>query len=448
MTTTHPTLSSEARSKRNKAPLTVAGIRALKPKPSGPYRVSDYPAKGLNVTVLTTGNKKWTFAYTHPITKKRTFWNFAEVSAVSLANAHKRVDGYRQQVSDGTDPRDNKKRIDVAASREAMMGTVGDLFDLYIKDLKKDNKTSWVDVQSKYDNHIKKHIGDLRAADVDLDAAAEMLSSIGHDASPGVEKKCRTFCKTAWTLGIGLKGNTRWRKSGLEFGLTHNPFDLIEPPKNTDNPDTRFLNKNELIYVWNNLGVTAMHKQLALALKLLLATGQRTQEVLFSEWKEFDLEDNLWTIPWQKRKTRNKVKNDNLVPLNDFHITLLKEIKKYSGKSKYLFSNASGKDHRSASALSQGVNRFHTPTGESKREAMEPFAAKTCRKTFKTLGAQYAKISKGDLDKLQGHSDQDVSSKHYLHYEYLDEKRAAMLIWTRWLDRTVNKKGAKVIRIA
>ena len=447
MATTHSTLTEESRKKRNKDDLTVVSVKALKPKASGPYRVPDHKATGLNVTVLVTGNKKWTFSYTHPISKKRTFWNFAEVSAVSLTKARSRIADYRQQVSDGIDPRDNKKRIDVAATREAMMGTVGDLIELYIKDLKKDNKTSYVDVQSKYDNHIKKHIGDLRAADVNLDVAAEMLSDIGSDASPGVEKKCRTFCKTAWKLGLGLKGNTRWRKSGLEFGLTHNPFDLIDPPKGTDNPDKRFLSKQELVYVWNNMGVTAMHKQLALAIKLLLASGQRVEEVLFSQWKEFDLEDGLWTIPWQRRKTRNKVKVDHLVPLTDFHIALLKEIKKYSGKSKYLFPNTSGKDHRSASALSQGVKRFHTPTGDSTREAMDPFAAKHCRKTFKTLGAQYAKISKDLRDKLQGHSDQDVSSKHYDHYEYLDEKRAAMLVWTNWLDRTVNKRKANVVRI-
>jgi len=245
-----------------------------------------------------------------------------------------------------------------------------------------------------------------------------------------------------------LKGNTRWKKSGLEFGLQSNPFTSIAPPKGADTVDNRFLDKSELIYVWNNAGVSAMHQQLALALKLLLSTGQRVQEVLHAEWSEFDLEEKLWVMPWQRRKTRNKVKHDHVVPLTDLHIKLLEQIKKISGRSKYLFPNNDGNGYRSASAFNQGVLRFCTPKGKSKRKEMTPFAPKVCRKTFKTLGAKHAKISKDLRDKIQGHANTDVSSKHYDHYDYLDEKRAAMQAWCDWLERTVTGSQANVVQLS
>lgn len=455
-------LTKESRSKRNTKPLTSRGIEALKPITKGSYRRRDYPATGLCITVLETGIKKWTFHYTSPVRKDkkgkslRSYWTFANYPALSLAEARQRVIGFRQLINDGTDPKlhheyeqlkKEKARREIA--RENALGTVEDLFlKLYVIDMEKDKKTSAKEVKAFYMNHIKHHIGSMRARDVDIEIAAEMLATIGEDNSPHIERKARSSCLTAWKLALGLKGNTRWKKSGLDFGLQTNPFMLIAPPKGAYTIDYRFLDKSELIYVWNNIGVSAMHVQLALALKLLLSTGQRVQEVLFAEWAEFDLEEKLWVIPWNRRKTRNKVKHDHVVPLTDLHIKLLEQVKTLSGNSHFLFPNEAGNNHRSAPSLNQGVKRFCLPEGESTREPMKLFAPKACRKTFKTLGAKHAKISKELRDKIQGHADSDVSSRHYDHYDYLDEKRAAMQVWCDWLERVVAGSENNVVQLS
>lgn len=455
-------LTKESRSKRNKKPLTIRSINLLKPKLKGSYRQSDYPATGLCISVLETGTKKWTFHYTSPVRKNkkgkvlRPYWTFADYPALSLAEARLRVIGFRQLLNDGIDPKlhhehelfeKEKERREIA--RKNALCTVEELFlKLYVIDMEIDNKSTANEVRSVYKNHIKQHIGAMRAKDVDIDIAAEMLASIGECNSPHVERKARSYCLTAWKLALRLKGNTRWKKSGLEFGLDSNPFMLIAPPKGADTVDYRFLDKSELIYVWNNVGVSAMHKQLALALKLLLTTGQRVQEVLHAEWSEFDLEEKLWEMPWQRRKTRNKVKHNHVVPLTDLHLELLEQIKVFSGSSKYLFPNESGTNCRSSCAFTQGVRRFCSPKGQSTREPMTPFAPKACRKTFKTLGAKHAKIPKDLRDKIQGHADSDVSSKHYDHYDYLDEKRAAMQAWCDWLERTVSDNKTNVIHLS
>jgi len=436
----------------SKRPLTSKGIKALKPKTS-PYRVPDYPRTGLNLSVIVSGSKKWVFAYTSPVTRKRLLWTFAAFPAVELAEARQRVADYRQQVTDGIDPRNKDKEskaeaTKAEATRNASMGTVKDLFNMYVEDMKLDGKTSFDDVESKFKNHIKKHIGKLPANEVTIDIAGDMLADIAQDASLNVADKCRTFCQRAWRIGLSMRSNIRWKKSDIQYGLNSNPFMLIEPINLNKGVDDRYLTKDELVYVWNNMGVEAMHRQLALAVKLLLATGQRVQEVLYAEWSEFNFETGLWVMPWSKRKTRNKVKHDHVIPLTDFHIDLLNQIKALSGDSKYLFPNSVDTENdvcRDRNALTQAVSRFCKPNKKKDFERMTPFAAKACRKTFKTLGAEHVKMSKEVRDRLQGHSISDVSSKHYDRYDYLEEKRIGMQLWTDWLKRTVNGQSGNVL---
>lgn len=63
------------------------------------------------------------------------------------------------------------------------------------------------------------------------------------------------------------------------------------------------------------------------------------------------------------------------------------------------------------------------------------------RRTWKTLAGQIG-ISKEDRDRLQNHAQGDVSSVHYDRYDYLKEKRAAMLQWGTWFEATIEKRNA------
>jgi len=408
-------------------PLSVKKINALKPKPA-PFRIPDYPHTGLNVSVLVSGSKKWVFAFTSPLTKKRLYWSFASYPACELAEARQRANEYRQQVKDGTDPRQQHRKLIAEQLKKNALLTVDDLFlKLYVPDLKLDGKTSANSVQSLYERHIKPLVGHIKACDIDLDTAVYMLSTIGEKTGPHVERKARSYCLTAWKTGMNIRASTRWKKSGLEFGIISNPFLQIAPPKGSDTVDERCLTKDELIHVWHGLKPVYIDDQLILAVKFLFSTGQRVEETLNARWADFDLTEKLWSIPWATRKTRHKVKTDHIVPLTDFHLNLLKKIKIFAGNSGFLFPEKSGEKSRSRSVLGLGIKRFCADTG------CEHFAPKVARKVFKTLGGQHVKIPKEWRDKLQGHSVEDVSSRHYDRYDYLDEKREAMKQWTDWL---------------
>ncbi len=429
-------------------PLTTKFINSLKPQ-AAPYRSPDYPRTGLNLSVLVSGTKKWVLAYTSPINKKRVFWTIGTYPAIELAEARQRVSQYRKLISDGIDPREQDRQQKAEVVRESSFATVNDVLELYIEDLKLDNKITYKSVQTKLKKYIGPRVGSLLAKNLTVRLAAEMLGDIQETATPNISKRCRTYCSTAWTLALGIEGNIRWVKLASNYGLETNPFLLIKAPQNTEGVCDRFLSKEEISFFWHDVTPDKMDIQFILALKFLLATGQRPQEVLYARWADFDLNAGLWIQPWDRRKTMHKVKQDHIVPLNNFHLELLKQIKETGGDSAYLFPSKKTLHDtpRSKNVFSKAVRNYIYPKNEPQRMAV--FTAKSARKSVKTLGIGEAGISKEHLDRLQGHSISDVSSRHYDKNSYLAEKTTAMNQWTTWLqtaiDGTARAKDSKII---
>ena len=69
------------------------------------------------------------------------------------------------------------------------------------------------------------------------------------------------------------------------------------------------------------------------ALKFISLTFVRANELLKAEWSEFDLKENIWTIP----ADRMKMKREHQVPLSRQALELLEQIKAYSNNHKYVF---------------------------------------------------------------------------------------------------------------
>ncbi|OUR89044.1 integrase, partial [Gammaproteobacteria bacterium 42_54_T18] len=90
-------------------------------------------------------------------------------------------------------------------------------------------------------------------------------------------------------------------------------------------------------------------------------------------------------------------------------------------------------EHASLSTLRMSLQRW------CKKQDMPIFAPRDFRRTCKTLmGA--AGISKEMRDILQQHDKSDVSTIHYDRYNYINEKRQAMDIWTTFLtDKVITK---------
>ena len=171
-----------------------------------------------------------------------------------------------------------------------------------------------------------------------------------------------------------------------------------------------------------------------LAVKLLLATGQRVEEVLHASWPEFEQNGNTWVIPGERRKTRGTSSETHIVPLTALHIDLLTAVRRTTQHNHYLFPARGGQGPRRYDALTHAVRAFVQVKG------LESFSPRDIRRTFKTVSGSLG-ISLEMRNRLQGHAMTDVGSVHYDRYDYLPEKHKAMQAWTDGLTKIVEAKA-------
>jgi len=96
-----------------------------------------------------------------------------------------------------------------------------------------------------------------------------------------------------------------------------------------------------------------------LALKLMMVTAQRYQEVLPARWADIDLVSKWWTIPADFTKNGKKHK----VPLTNLAVDLLRKIKELSGMAGVLFSVPGGATPIDSKSLSEGLLRTQVRFG-------------------------------------------------------------------------------------
>jgi integrase len=289
--------------------------------------------------------------------------------------------------------------------------------------------------EKAFEANVYPAIGDKRANTVTVEDCTDIHRTIAGRGTPVQANRVISYLAAAFQYSIAVKGKTSkvpsliaWYKATPKFGVTLNPAHSVERLKEDKDrlAKERTLSFSELRTVWLKADMKA-----APALKLLLSTGQRVEEVLEATWSEFDLDKNEWVIPHGRRKADYKSENNqpHVVPLEKIHLDLLKQAKAASGRSKYVFPSKSGQPQTSK-ALNKAVGSMCKSIGVAK------FTPRDCRRTFKTTASE-AGAGDGILDRLQGHNLSDLSSKHYNRNDKLPEKRACMRLALRFLTAII-----------
>lgn len=403
---------------------------------------SDPALKGFMLQILSSGLKTFVLSFTSPETGKRRFMKLGTYPAMSLKEGREAARLARQILDKGIDPITSAElqKLETVKNKEKQnkLGTVAQLFEFYILDLEMDQKRSAKQVKSIFFRDIEPYMGHTKCCDVTTDQITDILATIENRGAPTLANRTRSYLRAAFTFGQHCKLSPRWKKNSdlPDFKITINPVIDSKKAPGENRVANNHLNKEQLKQLWNSIGVDAMSADMALAIKLLIATGQRVEEVLYATWAEFNQNDLLWTIPAERRKNRgrNKSKEPHLVPLTEFHIRLLNELQPFSGHSNFLFPHHLENNRpRTSDSLSQAVYRFCIPQGKSKRNSFPKFAPRDLRRTWKTLAGSIG-IGLEIRNKLQGHAFQDIGSIHYDRYDYLKEKRLGMEQWTTWLE--------------
>ena len=412
--------------------LTDRTIRDAKPRQTA-YRLRDdnIVCRGFGVVIAPSGAKSFFLSYTSPEDGKRKQVALGRFPDVSLRDARLKASEVRALVDQGKDPAVEKKQGIEKRMADRELGTLGDLMSLYAEDLELDGKRTAKEVRRITGRDIPAKLLARPAHLITRDDVLDVLTPIAQRGTLIHADNVRAFMRAAFELGLHAPSMTRWRGKAKDFNITFNPVATVRKSVSRKPRGQRNLSSDEIRTLWQtDLLTRPMH----LALLFILATGQRVEEVLEASWSEFDLSQKLWTIPGERRKTRNTTSEPHLVPLTYLHIALLKAIKAETAHKTLLFPAAGVSGPRRYDSLGHAVRRFIEASG------MVTFSPRDLRRTFKTVAGSFG-LPLEIRNRLQGHGMTDVGSVHYDRYGYLAEKRAAMMVWTKALRRLLKGRS-------
>ena len=457
--------------------ITDTWLRTVKPRKTR-YDVTT-ELRGLMVRVHPSGALSFRYRYKRgkdkdgrPIQYVIVLGEYGKKGAgITLEDAHEFQHKAKRWLSLGLDPTEEKAKEDAAREKarqeRAEAGTVVDLVDEFthrklrgerwdaeagqwVRDPKVNTRprkrpeaAEWLLnanlVDAKLDDQ---KVGRMRAHDLTRRHMVRLLDGIVDRGAPVLANRTHAIVKQLfdWAAAKEL--------------IPASPMAGIERPGGKEVPRDRVLTADEIHTFWSKLDDAVMVEPTRLALKLLLATGQRRGEITFARWGHFDLErtrqdkgktvpDPVWTIPVELLKTshaKRKKPEPHVVPLSPLAVQLLKKLKQLTGEGAYLLpARATAKSDApySEAVLSRAVRENKDHFG------IEDFTPHDLRRTAASFMTKLG-VPRLHVEKVLNHATGDIA-EIYDRHDYLPEKRAALEKWGKQLSVIIKTKDEKVV---
>jgi integrase len=387
--------------------LTDRQIKNLKPKLE---RYEAWEGRGFGIRVFPSGIKSWVYMYRFDGKAKRiTFGNYPKMS---VAKAHLSFGKALADLETGIDPGAamvNLNREDRTAP------TVGALASEYLEKWAKPRKRSWEEDERMLIKDVIPHIGKQKAKNITRRDIVTLLDKVLERGSPIAAN--RTLAVTRRMFNFAVERDI----------IPHTPCYGIKAPTKEKQRD-RVLSFEEIKSFWKELDNASMSELTRLALKFQLATAQRKGEIVSSEWTEFDLKDGWWTIPAHKAKNGNA----HRVPLSKLALSLLQQIKKESGSSKWLFPAIDNAKHLIPTSIDHAIRR-----SKNTFKNLKHFTPHDLRRTAASLITSLG-VSRLVVSKLLNHVENSVTAVYDRH-TYDNEKKKALDVWGAKLNNIIFK---------
>lgn len=320
--------------------------------------------------------------------------------------------------------------------RQAQDATVESMFQGYVDSMKAKGKASAEEVERvllKAKHNAADALGRTRhPAEIEAEDVAAFVGGYFERGHRGAADKARSYVSSAYGWAMRA-GNDYTNPQRQDWGVKRNPVEYVQKDIGATSTRDRTLTPAEIKKLWEAVDGPGFALETAACVRLLICTGQRVQELLRVEAEEIDLTEKLWTIPAHKTKLQQR---PHVVPLTVQAVDVLTELLAVHKTGPLFPSRAGSKsaliDHRS---IRQAIDRWLDLPGNKTPK----FQPRDLRRTWKSRAGQ-AGVDRYTRDLIQQHAKGDTGSKHYDRYEYLPEKRAAMVKWGAWLETVL--KGA------
>jgi integrase len=298
----------------------------------------------LKLRIQPSGTKSWIFRYTRPHVGKANEIGLGPYPSISLSDARRKADEYRQQVGQGIDPASQKKAH--AASEQQRLGQTFKSVAASWLEIHKPSVTSDYadDIWRSLELHIIPYCGNTPISNIN---APEMIRILQPLKYAGKFEAIRRLCQRLNKIMI----------YAVNTGSIHaNPLqgigDAFQKPSKNHQPT---IDAHELPEFLNTLTYASINISTRIAIELQLITLTRPSEIACATWDEIDFESATWTIPSE----RMKMKRPHIIPLTNEALMLLSRMNEINGRHQFIFaSHRNPKDHMSAQSANMAIKRM------------------------------------------------------------------------------------------
>jgi integrase len=391
--------------------LSDAKVRNAKAK-TKPYKVSD--GEGLFLLVNPTGSKYWRLKYF--FAGKEKMLALGVYPDVSLADARDRRAEARRHLAAGRDPADAKRE----AKRQVMLRAANS-FETVAREWFAKREHEWAPssvktTRARLEQHILSKLGARPVAEITPPEVLAVLRVVEAKGALETAHRVMQICGQIFMYAIATGRAER------------NPVpDLRGALKTPVVKHHSFLKANELPEYLKTLEAYDGGVITKLALRLLLLTFVRTNELRGAQWTEIDWDKAEWRIPPE----RMKMKELHIVPLSRQAIATLRELQTHSGNRQYLFPN----EHNPGTFMSENTMLYALyRMGYRSRATGHGF-----RSTASTVLNEHG-FHADVIERQLAHCERDPVRAAYNHAQYLPERRRMMQWWADYLTKAAKKK--------
>ncbi|HEV2550807.1 MAG TPA: integrase arm-type DNA-binding domain-containing protein [Stellaceae bacterium] len=426
--------------------LTDLFVERVKPPPRGRVEYFDAVFGSLALRVTETGHKSWSLYYR--MGKRLRRFTIGNYPAIKPAQARREASAALERVRQGIDPSEEKRQRRLTDPPEA------DTFESALQDYLDRARRNMAPNTFKEAKRVlereflpswrSRPIGGLTRGDVNrvIDAIAARGAEVQANRALA---HIRAFFN--WTVERGR--------------IAVSPVAGMKPPTK-ERPRDRVLSDDEIRWLWEACGVVGW--PFGPLVKLLILTAQRRDEVGGIERPELDLEKQIWTMP------RGKAKNDRVheVQLSTAAMDILSTVPRVGDG--FVFTSTGTTP---VSGFSRAKSRLDAEMVKARRRSLGlPEDNKAYREAIglaldkplpveiphwilhdlrRTAATGMARLNFPPhvVDKVLNHVSGTIRgvAAVYNRFEYLEERRAALETWGRYISNLVAPVPANVVAL-
>ena len=295
-----------------------------------PFKLND--GKGLYLYINTSGGKLWRFDFSH--NGKRKTLSIGKYPTISLVEARQAAENARRLLVSGQDPSEAKQQ----EKRERQAAALN-TFESIARRWHSDNLVRWKEnhaarVLRYFETDVFPVIGEMPIQEIRVSDIKTVLDGVMTRGVNNTAEKIREWTGAIFDYAVML-----------EVVETNPAYSLRKyiPAKQTDHRPA--LPREELTEFFRRLILAEIEPQNRIALILNMLTFLRSTELRGGQWHEIDFDAAMWTVPARRMKhEKTAPKPPHAVPLADWTLELLAELKELTGNTPFLFPSRTKTD--------------------------------------------------------------------------------------------------------